>query len=176
MRWAKIGIIVFAGPMTLLILVVAFVLIGPARLESFAIWLKPDDPKHYYRRGMAYEHAGRYREALADFQAATKLNDGFEMAFNEDAWLLATCPQADCRDGKSAVMFAIKARDLSSGNDPGALDTLATAYAEAGDFDQAVAWETKCLADPNLPEDRAPEIKARLALFQDYKPYHAERY
>jgi tetratricopeptide (TPR) repeat protein len=176
MRWIKIAIFGLAVPLLMVVVILASVLIGPARIESAAIWLDPKKPTHYYSRGMAYEHAGRYGEALADFDTAIQLDDKYTAAYNDDAWLLATCPQAEFRDGKNAVKLATKAVELSAGNDPGALDTLAVAYAEAGDFDQAVKWETKCKDSPYLGEDRADEVKDRLALFESQKPYHVERY
>jgi hypothetical protein len=53
------------------------------------------------------------------------------------------------------------------------LSTLAAAYAEAGDFDSAVKWQTKVISltsDAETKQDR----EARLKFYREKKPYHAE--
>jgi hypothetical protein len=61
------------------------------------------------------------------------------------AWLYATCPEAKYRNGKKAIAGAAMACKLTNLTNPHFLGTLAAAYAETGDFDNA----TKCqfLAD-----------------------------
>ncbi len=46
------------------------------------------------------------------------------------------------------------------------------AYAEAGDFDNAVKWENQYLATPDLNAKATAEAKSRLALYQAHQPYH----
>ena len=47
-------------------------------------------------------------------------------------------PQADFRDGKSAIQHATRACQLTQWRVHGYVSTLAAAYAEAGDFQNAV--------------------------------------
>jgi len=54
------------------------------------------------------------------------------------AWLLATHPDARYRRGDNAVRLATQALQLTGGNDSSALDALAAAYAETGQFDLAI--------------------------------------
>jgi hypothetical protein len=53
------------------------------------------------------------------------------------------------------------------------LDTLAAAYAEAGDFDRAVemAQTAVQLAKKDVPASVQREIAARLALYEGRRPY-----
>ena len=53
------------------------------------------------------------------------------------AWMLATSPYSEMRNGAEAVRYAGHAASLANRQDPELLDTLAAAYAENGDFDQA---------------------------------------
>jgi hypothetical protein len=59
---------------------------------------------------------------------------------------------------------------LTERPDPAVLDTLAVAYAAAGQFDDAVSSAQAALA-AGPPNDLAEEIRARLALYRVGKPY-----
>jgi hypothetical protein len=51
---------------------------------------------------------------------------------------------------------------------------LAAAYAEAGDFDQAVKYEKQSLSDSSMAPKERQEREKRLALFQQRKPFRDE--
>jgi hypothetical protein len=55
------------------------------------------------------------------------------------------------------------------------VDTLAAAYAEIGDYDNAIKWETKYLESLSLSPSDASDGQARLALYQSHQPYHADK-
>ena len=65
---------------------------------------------------------------------------------DELAWLLVTYPDSKSRDGAEAVRLAEKACVLTERRIPVFLDTLAAAYAEAGDFPRAVAAGEEALS------------------------------
>ena len=82
----------------------------------------------------------------------------------------ATCPEAEIRDGKEAVKLALKACELSHWKDWGIIDTLAAAYAEQRDFEQAIRYQKQALelaGSSNAQEN----IKNHLALYEQRKPY-----
>ncbi len=136
-----------------------------------AIRLDAKDAVTYTCRGLAYYGKGDYDKAVADYDQAIRLDPKDAFAYNELAWLLGTCPQASFRNGKKAVEYATKACELSEWKNPNTMDTLAAAYAEAGDFKQAIKWETKYLETSNLSEKEARKAKNRLVLYQARQPY-----
>ena len=53
-------------------------------------------------------------------------------------------------------------------------DSLAAAYAETGEFDEAVRWLTKALESPDFPEEQREDAQLRLKLYEEGKPYRQE--
>ncbi len=94
-------------------------------------------------RGFAYWKLGEYREAIADYYLAIEIAPGAFSAYNHLAWLLATCPDPAYRDGTRAVEMAQKA----TGMEPNCMtiNTLAAAYAEAGEFQSAIDAQEKAI-------------------------------
>lgn len=121
----------------------------------------------YIGRGLAWDSKKDYRKALADFNLARRLEPTFALAYNNAAWLRATCPQEPFRNGSEAVELATRACELTDWNDANYLDTLAAAYAEAGDYDSAIKYQTK--AAELSPDDA--DLMQHLALYKDHKPY-----
>ena len=110
---------------------------------------------------------------MVDFGEAIRLDPTDPVAYNSRAVLRASCPEEKYRDGKKAIEDATKACELTEWKDPEALDTLAAANAEASDFAKAMEWQKKAieLAD----EDDRADHQARLALYQDNKPFRQEK-
>jgi len=90
------------------------------------------------------------------------------------AWFLATCPEERFRIGSEAVSSAKTACEMSHWEDSGGIDTLAAAYAEVGDFEQATKYEQQSLNDPSLGSERRKEREERLHLYQLRKPYREQ--
>ena len=116
---------------------------------------------------------GQRDEALEHFQKAFHLRPDSAVPLNGMAWILATHPQPEARDPSQAVRFAERAAESTQHRDPAILDTLAVAYAAAGQFDRALATAGKAisLASAMDADDLANEIRVRLELYRLAKPY-----
>jgi tetratricopeptide (TPR) repeat protein len=122
-------------------------------------------------RGHAFSELGEYERALLDLEEALRMAPKSAEAHNALAWLLATAGTPGFRDGKRALDLARKACALSGWANAAHLDTLAAAYAEAGDFAEAVRWQEKAVADPSFKGTDLKEAQARLALYKARKAY-----
>jgi tetratricopeptide (TPR) repeat protein len=112
---------------------------------------------------------GRYSEAIARLDSALTSNPDNAFLHNNKAWLLATCPDDTVRDGTLAVEHATKACDLTNWSNYAYVDTAAAAYAESGDFDSAVKWQTEAIRLGG--GSYAQDFQKRLRLFKAGKPY-----
>lgn len=110
---------------------------------------------------------------LTQVKRRRTLNEAKQL--NSLAWRWATSSDDRYRDGAQAVEASTKACELTGWKRPAFLETLAAAYAEIGDFDSAVKWQTKALdlwaQDPEF-QRRAGE---RLDLYRSAKPYRDGR-
>jgi tetratricopeptide (TPR) repeat protein len=107
------------------------------------------DPKFaiaLYNRGNARYAKKQYDKAVADYAESIRLDPKYADAYNSLAWVLATCPMERFRDGLKAVEYATKACESSHYQNLYHLDTLAAAYAEDRQFDQAVQTEDRAIA------------------------------
>jgi tetratricopeptide (TPR) repeat protein len=136
---------------------------------SEAIRLNPNDADALTNRGVIRMLQGSYEQSTADLAEAIRVDPQFASAYNNLAWLLATCPEEKYRDGKRAVQMATRAAALGGWKNAGDIDTLATAYAEAGDFANAVKWQKKALE--MAPAAKKPGYRSHLELYEAGKPY-----
>ncbi|MHC4579369.1 MAG: tetratricopeptide repeat protein [Planctomycetota bacterium] len=137
---------------------------------SRAIELKPREAWLYVQRSHLRGRLGDAAGALADTDAAIRLTPKDPFAHAMRAWLLATSPDEDLRDGPQAVASATKACEMTKYKESFCLRSLAAACAEAGDFESAVKWATK-VVELSPPGKVKEEDEARLALYQARQPY-----
>ncbi len=136
---------------------------------SESIRLNPKDIDACYNRGLAWGHKREYAKAVVDYNEAIRLDSEYANAYNDRAWLWATCPDPKFRNGKKAVESAKRACELTKYEKAEWVDTLAAAYAEAGDFARAAEWQEK--ANKTLPEEYRKGGVERLNLYKQKKPY-----
>jgi hypothetical protein len=88
------------------------------------------------------------------------------------AWLLVTTPFPELQDRAAALEYARKTAAMTGQNDPDALDILARAYDQNGDFARATETETNALgllpplAAGVRPSELRTMLKTNLQAFQ----------
>lgn len=131
-------------------------------------------------RGDAYLSIGKHKEAVADLEASLKEDPKNSGVLNNLAWVLATSPDDDVRNGKRAIELATQACEVTDYKRPHVLSTLAAAYAESGDFENAIKWSTKAVEmtteGENKPDPEVQEqLKKELEGYQNKKPFREKQ-
>ena len=139
-----------------------------------ALELNPALAVAHQNLAIAFFQQGRTPEAIAQRREVIRLQPENSSAFNHLARMLATSPEASVRDGAAAVQLALQAVKLTAGRQPAILDTLAAAYAEAGQFAAAIetAEQARALASSQNNTAMADAVLARIKLYQAGVPYY----
>lgn len=136
-------------------------------------------------RADAYLAVGEHGKAIADYEhALTKIGDKEDDAnktvlsgiLNNLAWVLATSPQDDVRDGKRAVELGHRAVEMTNQSEAHILSTLAAAYAESGDFDNAIQWSEKAVEQGSKEgNEQIDQLKAELESYKKQEPWREKQ-
>ncbi len=116
---------------------------------------------------------GRNAEAVAQLQAALQLDpDNLEILLLM-ANVLAAEEDPNVRNGAAARTLAERLVKLTGGQQPAALDALAMAKAELGQFDEAVQIQQQAvqLIEATGPKEDVTAMQNRLALYQRHQPW-----
>ena len=140
--------------------------------------MKPDNAVAALLRAQANTKLGRNDECLRELDQVishgNKKESGPMQAYEMRAWLRATSRDENFRNGKQAISDAKAACKLSHDSDPNSLDTLAAAYAEVGDFTEAINAEDRAIKaqlvsdEFNVPTEDI--FQRHRALFQQHQP------
>lgn len=117
--------------------------------------------------------AKRYSEAAAHYRELLRRRPGSTGAKTNLAWLLATAPDAQIRNGEEAVRLAEEVNNRFFYRDGSALDVLAAALAETGDFERAAHVASQAagrLMNEGKPTDG---IQQRIALYNARRPFRS---
>jgi Flp pilus assembly protein TadD len=136
------------------------------------------DPNHAgtdYNLGICFYLLGRMDEAISHYEKALQLKPADPGVLNNLAWLLATCPKASLRNGNKAVELARQASELTGGENPVMLHTLAAALAEAGRFPEALETAQRALplAEAQSNTRLAGQLQSEMNLYQSGAPFHS---
>jgi len=126
----------------------------------------------FFDAGMAPEAHALYQQVLECYRKPAEAGD--LRGLNGLSWLLATCGDPAIRDAARAVNLAKRAVEMTKGKDPNALDTLAAAYAEAGQFSAAVKAEQEAMDLLNDPLDPLSKegFAMRQAFYKSKRAFH----
>ena len=124
------------------------------------------------------QHLGRYAEALKEINHCISIHprsDALGRALSDRAWLRATCPDPAFRNGQQAIKDATNACKLPRWQDEYAIEALAVACAEGGDFDSAVRYAEEALATKGISPEAAKEFQREVALFKQHQSVRLPR-
>jgi tetratricopeptide (TPR) repeat protein len=113
-----------------------------------AVQLKPDYAEACYNMGVALLREGKVAEAIQQFEHALQLKSDYLEALNNLAYVLATSQNELLRNTTRAIALSEQANHLTGGDNPIVLGTLATAYAEAERYREALETVTRAVQLP----------------------------
>jgi tetratricopeptide (TPR) repeat protein len=149
-----------------------------------ANWFKKAAEQGYalaqYKLGLMYVDGKgvnhEFEQAIYWLERAINSDPKYPYTYNDLAWLLATYRNEKYRDGNKAVRLAKKAVELFPKGKH--LDTLAAAYAEVGQFEDALETQGEAISillKEGIPETKLSEYKERLTAYQANRPWRESR-
>jgi hypothetical protein len=121
---------------------------------------------HHASVALSWSWRGDIPRTIASYERSVATDSTHSFALNNLAWFYATVPNVALRDGAKAVDFGLRTTAILKDGDT--LDTLACAYAQAGDFDRAKEAERTAIDVAYAPFGSS--IADDLALFQANPP------
>jgi protein O-mannosyl-transferase len=142
------------------------------RYCRMALEISPDFPQAQENLAAALLERGEVGEAIDRYRKALQIRPDYPEALNGLAWIRATQSDAKFRDGGEAVQLALRAVELTPDRSD-ALDTLAAAYAEEGNFAEAVKTARKGveLAKKQNKRGQADDIAKKIPLYEAGRPF-----
>jgi protein O-mannosyl-transferase len=140
-----------------------------------ALLLRPLDADCHTTLAIALEEKGDPAEAIQHYNKALELEPKSIPTLTNLAWLLATSQDASLRDGLKAVELAKQSDRLVGGTNALVLRTLAAAYAENGEFANAIrtARSAMQLARVHGEGSLITDLDQQIALYELGMPYRA---
>lgn len=141
-------------------------------LGLFEEVLAKDSANYFALRGKADVHliTGDHAGAVAGYSKCLETNAEDDHVLNNLAWVLATSPKDEVRDGKRSVELGLKACEATEYKEAHILSTLAAGYAEIGEWDKAIEFAQKAvdLADDT---DNLENLKKEVESYQKKMPW-----
>jgi Tfp pilus assembly protein PilF len=137
-----------------------------------ALQVNPDLAEAHNNLALVLTMTGQLDKALEHFREAVRLKPDYLEPLNRMARILAMHPEPKLRDPNQAIEIAKRAAELTGHKDATILETLAAAYAAAGQFDQAVktAEVALSLATAAQADELANHIRKQIQLYRQAKP------
>jgi protein O-mannosyl-transferase len=142
-----------------------------AQAYEQAARLKPDLIESHLNLSRLRMREGDYAGAIVAAEQAIAHKPDDPRALKQLAWLLTTSADGAVRDGKKALAILGKIPQKPDRIDIQYLEVLSAAHAEVGDFDQAVNFAEKALAEARqIKSRRVNEFAERLELYRAKQP------
>jgi Tfp pilus assembly protein PilF len=125
---------------------------------------EPNNPDTWCNLALSQQTLGQLRAASDSYHRALQFDLNSIGALNNQAWLLAVHPETQFYNPAKTVSLARRACKLTSFENASILDTLAVAYAAAGQFKEAAETAQKAIDAANTAgqTDLASRIEQRL--------------
>ena len=138
-----------------------------------ALKIQPDFLEAHINLGKALLQEGQERDAVSHYRSALKIQPDDPGILSDLAWVLATWPEKSARNGDEAIKLAQQADRLTGGQDPITLHALAAAYAESGNFTEAVSTARRALDLAKTQANRAlaDALRSEIKLYQAGSPF-----
>jgi protein O-mannosyl-transferase len=135
--------------------------------------LQPDNMEVHNIVGTVLVQQGRVAEGVEEWQKVLATQPDNGNATSNLAWVLATSPDQSIRNGTKAVQLAEQAVRISGGRIALLFRTLAAAYAENGQFSEAIETAQRGieLANSQGNPGLATELQSAIALYQQRQPF-----
>ena len=134
--------------------------------------IHPDHPVAHARLARVLLALNEPAEAVVHLEHTIRLQSSDTASVALLAWLYATCPAEEVRNGTRALELGRRLGALTGNEDPRVLNILAAAYAEQGDFSRAARHAADALEKlGSAPSPLSDAIRGRLQLYQAGKPY-----
>jgi len=146
---------------------------GAIQFSRSALLLRPSDADCHTTLAIALEEKGEPTEAIQHYKKALELAPESISTLTNLAWLLATSQNASVRNGPKAIELATQADRLVGGTNTLVLRTLAAAYAENGEFANAIrtAQSAMQLARMHGEDSLTTDLVQQIALYRLGMPY-----
>jgi tetratricopeptide (TPR) repeat protein len=136
-----------------------------ARLDPTYSWA-------HFQMGKVLLNQDRDAAAIGQFREALRLNPENYQILTYIAHVLAADENPGVRDGKTALALATKANVLTAGTQPLTLDALGMAFAETGDFTNAIEATQKAFDIATAAQMKKLEpLEQRLQLYKNHQPW-----
>ena len=134
--------------------------------------LDPAYPWAHLEIGKMRLKQGRDAEAIDEFRAALRIDPKNFQILAYTAHVLAADENPQIRDGRTALVLAVKAKVLTDGAQPYVLDALGMACAETGDFTNALQVTQRALDLATAAKMKKLEpLQQRLELYKNHQPW-----
>jgi protein O-mannosyl-transferase len=136
---------------------------------------RPDSTAAYYL-AWSLQAQGKTEAAREQYRLATQQSPRWPRLVREEAWRLATHPEARRRNGPLALLRAQVVSQAADDKDAGALEAVAAAYAELGQFPEAVNTQRKAIgfAGSSQSKELTEAMNQRLRLYEQGQPFREQ--